>query len=206
MIKNLLLVALRNFRRDKWYSVLNLLGLTIVNPFSIFLIFYVRDQLSFDRFNEKADRIYRIDADVDEQGKPPFRIAYGQTPLAPTLQHDYPEVEEAMRFIPAGKNMYKHGELHLYEDKVYFADSNVFRVFTLPFIQGDQHTALNEPKTMVPTQATAEKFFGSASAALGQALTNANGDVFKITGVIKNVPTNSHIQFNMLLSANTLPR
>jgi putative ABC transport system permease protein len=206
MIKNLLLVALRNFKRDKWYSVLNLLGLTIGITFSLFLIFYVRDELSFDRFNQKADRIYRIDADVEEQGKPPFRIAYGQTPLAPTLQRDYPEVEEAMRFLPAGKNMYKHGDLHLYEDKVYFADSNVFRVFTFPFIQGDQHTALNEPKTMVLTQSTAEKFFGSASAALGQALTNANGDVFKITGVIKDVPTNSHIRFNMLISANTLPK
>lgn len=206
MIKNLLLVALRNFRRDKWYSVLNLLGLTIGITFSIFLIFYVRDELSFDRFNEKADRIYRIDADVEEQGKPPFKIAYGQTPLAATLQHDYPEVEEAMRFIPAGKNMYKHGELHLYQDKVYFADSNVFRIFTFPFIQGDPRTALNEPKTMVLTQSTAEKFFGSASAAFGQALTNASGDVYKITGVIKDVPENSHIRFNMLLSANTLPK
>src|SRR6185312_1019934 len=133
-------------------------------------------------------------------------IAVTQTPLAPTLQREYPEVEEATRFIRAGKNMYKHGELHLYEDKVYYADSNVFRVFTLPFIQGDPRTALDEPKTMVLTQSTAEKFFGSGTKAFGQSLTNANGDVFKITGIIKDVPANSHIRFNMLLSANTLPR
>jgi putative ABC transport system permease protein len=206
MIKNLLLVALRNFKRDKWYSVLNLLGLTIGITFSIFLIFYVRDELSFDRYNQKADRIYRIDGFIEEAGKPPFKVAYSQTPLAPTLRRDYPEVEEAMRFMPAGKNMYKHGDLHLYEDKVYFADSNVFRVFTFPFIQGDPRTALNDPKTIVLTQSTAEKFFGSASAALGQPLENASGDVFKITGVVKDVPANSHIRFNMLISANTLPR
>ncbi|HEV2483638.1 MAG TPA: ABC transporter permease [Puia sp.] len=206
MIKNLLLVAWRNFKRDKWYSVLNLLGLTIGITFSIFLIFYVRDELSFDRFNKKADRIYRIDGYIEEQGKPPFKVAYCQKPLAPTLQREYPEVEEATRFMPAGKNMYKHGELHLYEDKVYYADSNVFRVFTFPFIQGDPRTALNDPKTMVLTQSTAQKFFGSAANAFGQSLENASGDVFKITGIVKDVPANSHIRFNMLLSANTLPR
>ena len=206
MIKNLLLVALRNFKRDKWYSVLNLLGLSIGITFSLFLIFYVRDELSFDRFNEKVDRIYRIDGFIEEAGKPPFKVAYSQTPLAPTLQKDYPEVEEAMRFIPAGKNMYKHGELHLYEDKVFYADSNVFRVFTFPFIQGDPRTALNAPKTVVLTESVAQKFFGSVGKALGQSLENANGDVFKVTGIIKDVPTNSHIRFNMLLSANTLPR
>ncbi|HWB92152.1 MAG TPA: ABC transporter permease [Puia sp.] len=206
MIKNLLVVALRNFKRDKWYSVLNILGLTIGITFSIFLVFYVRDELSFDRFNEKADRICRIDGYIEEAGKPPFKVAYCQTPLAPTLAREYPEVEEAMRFMPAGKNMYKRGSLHLYEDKVYFADSNVFRVFTFPFIQGDPRTALNEPKTMVLTESTAQKFFGNAAGALGQSLTNANGDVFKITGIIKDVPANSHIRFNMLLSANTLPR
>ena len=206
MIKNLLLVAIRNFKRDKWYSVLNILGLTIGITFSIFLIFYVRDELGFDRYNEKADRICRIDAFVEEVGKPPFKIAYGQTPLAPTLAREYPDVEEATRLMPAGKNMYKRGDLHLYEDKVFFADSNVFRVFTFPFLQGDPRTALNEPKTMVLTESTARKFFGSAANALGRTLTNANGDVFRITGITKDVPANSHIRFNMLLSANTLPR
>lgn len=206
MIKSLLLVAIRNFKRDKWYSVLNILGLTIGITFSLFLIFYVRDELSFDRFNEKADRIYRIDGYVEEAGKPPFKLAYGQKPLAPTLAREYPEVEEAMRFMPAGKNMYKRGDLHLYEDKVFYADSNVFRIFTFPFVQGDPRTALNDPKTMVLTESTARKFFGSAASALGQSLTDANNNVYKITGIVKDVPSNSHIRFNMLLSANTLPR
>jgi putative ABC transport system permease protein len=206
MIKNLLLVALRNFKRDKWYSLLNLLGLTIGITFSIFLIFYVRDELSFDRYNEKADRIYRIDGFVEEAGKPPFKVAYSQTPLAPTLAREYPEVEEGTRLMPGGKNMYKHGELRLYEDKIFYADSNIFRVFTFPFIHGDPQTALKAPKTMVLTESTAKKFFGNAAAAMGQTLQDANGDIFKITGIINDVPNNSHIRFNMLVSASTLPR
>src|ERR1700761_5828306 len=100
MIKNLLLVALRNFKRDKWYSLLNLLGLTIGITFSLFLIFYVRDELSFDRYNEKADRIYRIDGFIVEGDKPPFKVAFAQIPLAAALHTDYPEVEESVRFIP----------------------------------------------------------------------------------------------------------
>lgn len=206
MIKNLLLVALRNFKRDKWYSLLNLLGLTIGITFSIFLIFYVRDELSFDRYNEKADRIYRIDGFVEEAGKPPFKVAYSQTPVSPTLAREYPEVEEAARLMPGGKNMYKHGELRLYEDKMFFADSNIFRVFTFPFIHGDPQTALIAPKTMVLTESTAKKFFGNAAAAMGQTLQDANGDIYKITGVINDVPDNSHIRFNMLISSSTLPR
>ena len=206
MLKNLLTVALRNFKRDKWYSLLNILGLTIGITFSLFLIFYVRDELSFDRYNDKADRIYRIDGFIQEEGKPPFKVAYGQVPLAAALHKDYPEVEESVRLLQTSKNMYKRGDLHLYEDKVYYADSNLFRVFTFPFLQGDARTALLAPKSIVLTESVAQKFFGSHGDIIGQALTNANGDIFKVTGVIKDVPENSHIRFNMLISASTLPR
>ena len=206
MLKNLLIVALRNFKRDKWYSLLNILGLTIGITFSIFLIFYVREELSFDRFNEKAGHLYRIDASAQEVDKDPFKIAYTQTPFAAAVQKDYPEVQEAVRFIGAGRNMYKKGDLHLYEDKVFYTDSNLFRVFTFPFIQGDPRTALSAPNSMVITEETAIKFFGNTTGVIGQTLQTANGDNFKITGILKNVPLNSHIRFNMLLSASTLPK
>jgi putative ABC transport system permease protein len=206
MFKNLLTVALRNFQRDKWYSLLNILGLTIGITFSIFLIFYVREELSYDRFHEKADHIYRVEGFVQEVDKDPLKIAYTQTPFAAAVQKDYPEVQEAVRFIGAGRNMYKKGDLHLYQDKVFYADSNLFRVFTFPFIQGDPRTALQAPNSMVLTEETAIKFFGNTTGVIGQTLQTANGDNFKITGILKNVPLNSHIRFNMLLSASTLPR
>src|SRR6185295_5498464 len=96
MIKNLLTVALRNFGKDKWYSLLNILGLTIGITFSLFLIFYIKDELSYDRYHEKADRIFRIVSYIQEKDKN-TNWTITQMPLGPTLKKDYPEVEEAVR-------------------------------------------------------------------------------------------------------------
>ncbi|HEY6977240.1 MAG TPA: ABC transporter permease, partial [Chitinophagaceae bacterium] len=205
MIRNLLLVALRNFKKDKWYSLLNILGLTIGLTFSLFLIFYIQDELSYDRYNEKADRIYRITSYVKEPDKDTMKWAITPFPMGPALSKDYPEVEEAVRFVGNGKTMYKNGELRIYEDKVFFADSNLFRVFTYKFIEGNPHNALTAPNSMVMTQSVAEKFFGRSTGCIGKSLENANGDVYKITAVIKDVPKNSHIIFNILISRSSLP-
>src|SRR3954469_5176334 len=124
MIKNMLLVALRNFKRDKWYSLLNILGLTIGITFSLFLIFYIKDELSYDRFHQKADRIYRINSYIKEPDKDVLKWAITQYPLAKTLSKDFPEVEEAITFVGNGRVMYKKGDLRFYEDKVFYADSN----------------------------------------------------------------------------------
>ena len=161
MIKNLLLVALRNFKRDKWYTLLNILGLTIGITFSLFLIFYIKDELSYDRYNEKAARIFRINSHIKEPDKDTMRWAVTPFPMAPALANDYPEVEEAVRFIGNGKVMYKNGNLRLYQDKVFTADSNLFRVFTYQFIEGNPQTALKDPKSMVLTRSVAKKFFGN---------------------------------------------
>jgi putative ABC transport system permease protein len=205
MFKNLLTVALRNFKRDKWYSLLNILGLTIGITFSLFLIFYIRDELSYDRYNEKADRIARIGSYIKEADKPTMNWTSTQFPLGPTLKKDYPEVEETVRFVDNGKQLYKKGDLSFYEEKVYYADSNVFKVFTYPFIQGDPQTALVAPKSIVLTETVAQKFFGKRSA-LGQSILDSKGDVFRITGVIRDIPYHSHFRFNMLVSASTLDK
>ncbi len=207
MIKNLLLVALRNFKRDKWYSLLNILGLTIGITFSLFLIFYIMDELSYDRHHEKADRIFRIGSYIKEPDKDTMRWSATPFPMAPALADDYPEVEEAVRFINAGsgKVMYKNGDLRLYEEKVFFADSNVFRVFTHKFVEGNPQTALKDPNSMVLTRSVAKKFFGGAGNYVGRSLQNASGDVYKITAVIEDVPRNSHIIFNALISRSSLP-
>jgi len=204
MIKNLLLVALRNFKRDKSYSLLNILGLTIGITLSLFLIFYIKDELSYDRYNEKASRIYRINSHIKEADKDTMRWAVTPFPMAPALANDYPEVEEAVRFISNGKVMYKNGDLRIYEDKVFVADSNLFRVFTYKFLAGDPLTALKDPKSMVLTRSVAKKFFGNTNC-VGKSLENTSGDVYKITGVIEDVPKNSHILFNILISRSSLP-
>ena len=205
MIKNLLLVALRNFKRDKWYSLLNILGLTIGITFSLFLIFYIKDELSYDRFNNNADRIYRITTFDKEPDKDMMKWTITPDPLAIEVKKEFPEVEEAVRFNGAGKTMFKNGDTKFYEDKVFFCDSTVFKVFTCHFIQGDPNTSLNEPNSMVLSQSLAKKFFGNNSA-MGKSLQNDNGDVFKITGVIKDLPKNSHIIFTGLISMNSIPK
>jgi len=206
MIKNLLLVAIRNFKRDKGYSLLNILGLTIGITFSLFLIFYIKDELGYDRYNKNAESIYRINAYIQEKDKDLMKWASTPFPLAPALKKDYPEVAEAVRFVGNGKTMYRNGDLRFYEEKTFYADSNVFRVFTYQFIEGDPNTALVEPNSMVLTQSLAEKYFGKNKTVVGKVLQNTKGDNFKITAVVKDVPKNSHLIFNLLLSRNTLPK
>ena len=135
MIKNLLLVTLRNLKKDKWYSLLNILGLTIGITFSLFLIFYVRDELSYDRFNRNVDRIYRINSYIQEKDKN-TNWCLTQSPLALTLKKDFPEVEEAVRFSPRERTLFKNGDKNFYETKIYYVDSNIFRIFTAEFLEG----------------------------------------------------------------------
>src|SRR5690348_2385786 len=106
MFRSLLLTALRNFKKDKWYTLLNVLGLTIGITFSLFLIFYVTDELSFDRFQPNADRIYRINTYIQEKDKN-TDWALSQLPLGPQLKKDYPEVEEMARFVSRERTLFK---------------------------------------------------------------------------------------------------
>src|SRR5580692_13036887 len=141
MIRNLFVVAFRTLKRDKAYGILNILGLTIGITFSLFLIYYILDELSFDRYHQKADRIYRLAAYIQE---PQNAMKWASTPfpLGPALKKDYPEVEQSVRFVGADRSLYKNGELKFYEDKAYNVDSNIFEVFTYSFIEGDPKTAL----------------------------------------------------------------
>jgi putative ABC transport system permease protein len=204
MLKNLLLVALRNFKRDKWYSLLNIVGLMIGITFGLLLIFYIKDELSYDRYNQKLDRIYRISSYIKEPDKDMLKWTSTQHPLGPTLKRDFPEVEESVRLVNDGKDMFQLNDQRLYIDKVFYADSTVFKVFTYPFLEGDPRTALVAPHSMVLTQSVAKQYFGKSTGIVGQSLRNDKGDVFKITGVIKDVPMNSHLRFNILLSVSTM--
>ena len=141
MIKNLLLIALRNFKKDKWYSLLNVLGLTIGITFSLFLIFYITDELNYDRYHEKADRIFRIVSYIQEKDKnTDWTIT--QVPLGPTLKKDFPEVEESVRFVSRERTLFKNGDNNFYETKIYYADSTVFNIFTYKFVEGNAATCI----------------------------------------------------------------
>jgi putative ABC transport system permease protein len=201
MIKSLLLTALRNFRKDKWYSLLNVLGLTIGITFSLFLIFYVTDELNFDNHHQKANRIYRINTYIQEKDKN-TDWTLTQLPLGPQVKKDYPEVEEMVRFVGRERTLFKNGEKSFYETKAFYADSTVFKVFTHKFLEGSPGSALNAPFDIVITKSLAIKYFGKGTPAVGKTLKSVY-DTYRVTGVIEDMPQNSHFRYDMLISLST---
>jgi putative ABC transport system permease protein len=202
MIKNLLLIALRNFKKDKWYSLLNILGLTLGITFSLFLIFYIKDELNYDRYHEKADRIFRIVSYIQEKDKN-TNWTITQLPLAITLKKDYPEVEESTRLLSRERTLFKKGEDGFYETKIYYADSTYFKIFSAKFLEGNAAQALTQPNSIVITKTLAEKYFGKNTEAVGKTLKTVY-DVYKVTGVVEDVPKNSHLVYDMLISMSTI--
>lgn len=204
MFKNLLLIALRTIRKEKSYSAINILGLTIGITCSMFLLMYMMDELSYDRYHKNADNIYRIISDIHEPDNA-FVWSSTQVPLAEELRDNYPEVVNAVRFFGTPRVLFKNGDKQFYEGDFYLADSTVFDMFTYQFVAGDQASALDESFSKVITEKTAKKYFGEANA-LGQSLQNDRNEEFKITGIIKDVPLNSHFRFDGLISRNTRPQ
>ena len=203
MLKSLITLALRNLRKDKIYSAINILGLSIGITCSVFLLMYILDELSYDRYHEDAANIYRVVSNIREPDNA-FTWAVAQIPLADELRDNYPEVKSAVRFFGLGRTLYKHGEKEFYEERFYLADSTVFGMFDYKFLYGDVNTALDNPNSIVLTEKTAGKYFGKTDA-VGSSFRNQQGDVYNVTGVIEDVPLNSHFIFDALISRNTMP-
>ena len=203
MIKNYLRVAFRNLWRHKGFSLVNIIGLT-VGMAAFFLVFlYVSFELSYDSFHSGADRIYRIVADV----KTPSGIEHPNTPPAPTVTHMaqfLPEVQLTTRVTMGDNWMVIRDDNEVFEtDDVGSADSTFFQVFDLSFVRGDRRTALTRPNSIVLSESTAKKFFGNINP-VGKVLTLTR-DKFPgtVTGVMKDIPENSHLKISMLLSLAT---
>jgi putative ABC transport system permease protein len=202
MFRNLLKTAIRNIFKDFGYSSLNILGLTLGIASALFLIMYISDEVSYDRYNENADRIYRVSSHLKETDDE-FTWNIAQIPFAEQLVADYPEVEACVRLIPAGRELFKYEDKEFFEDDFVFADTNVFDVFTYDFIKGSPENALNEPYTIVLTKNIAAKYFGKEDP-IGKSLVNGE-DIYKVTGVIENIPFNSHYRYDAIASRKSLP-
>lgn len=202
MFKNLFKIALRNIFKDKVYSAINILGLTIGITCSMFLFMYILDELSYDRYHTNANNVYRIVSNIKEPDNA-FTWAVAQVPMAQELRNNYPEVTNAVRFYGTGRTLYKNGDKQFNEEEFFLTDSTVFDMFTYDFIAGDMNTALDNPFSIVLTESIAKKYFGGATEALSQSLQNQRNEEYKITGVIKDVPYNSHFRFDALISRST---
>ncbi|MBL6447857.1 ABC transporter permease [Fulvivirga sp. 29W222] len=203
MLKNLFKIAIRNILKEKGYSIINILGLAIGIMCSMFLGLYIMDELSYDRYHDNADNIYRVVSNIKEPDNS-FTWAIAQIPMADELRDNYPDVVNAVRFFGLGRNLYKYEDKSFYEEDIFLADSTVFEMFSYQFIAGDSETALDEPYSIVVTESMAIKYFGTIDC-LNLLLTDQDNDQLKVTGVIKGVPANSHFRFDALISRNSEP-
>jgi putative ABC transport system permease protein len=199
MLLNYLKISLRNFLNHRLFSGLNIVGLAIGMAAVWLMVLYVADELSYDRFHDKSDRIFRV---VHEAKWPTgsFKLAPTSAPYAPALQNDYPEIEKTVRIHPEGGGKIAFKEKLIDANDIYFSDAGIFDVFTYPFLYGDQKSALTGAQKIVLTKTLAEKLFGNASNAVGQTILFSNNYPNTVSGVIADVPENSHLHFSALRS------
>jgi putative ABC transport system permease protein len=202
MIRNYIKTAFRNLLKNKGFTAINILGLALGLATCLLIVFYVFDELSFDRFNTKADRIYRVNENVKFGGNEGI-YAECPAPTAAALKGDFPEIEQVARFRQRGGNQVKKGNQNIQEDNMVYADNAIFDVFTLPMIDGNPGNALKETHSVVITEKMALKYFNNTKAA-GKVLTFNDTSLYKVTGVIKNIPKQSHFNFDFILSMPSL--
>jgi putative ABC transport system permease protein len=204
MSKNHLKIAIRSLLRNKMFTAINIFGLAIGISTCLLIMLFVQNELSYDRFNEKADRIVRVVFRGSVQGEK-MKEANVMPPVAQTLQKDYPEVQEATRLRRAGFPRITLGDKTFKENAFAYVDSNFFHVFTIPLLQGDPKTALLDPNSIVISESVAKKYFGNEDP-MGKVLTCKDWNAaFKISGVMRDIPANSHFHFNIFGSLTRLP-
>ncbi len=201
MLKNYLTVAWRNLRKSKVFSIINITGLAAGLACFLLIALFVLDELSYDKYNDKAGRIYRINAQLRFGGSD-LNFPLTADPMGQVLKKDYPQVEDYVRMYNSnGSKLIKKENQYINEYNVVHVDSTFFRIFSLPAIEGDTKNGLNAPNTVVITESMANKYFGTVHA-VGKTLETNDNDktLYKVTAVIKDVPRNSHFKFDFFFS------
>jgi putative ABC transport system permease protein len=203
MIRNQFIIAFRNLLRNKSFTAINIFGLATGITTCLLILLFVRNELSYDRFNKKADQMVRVVFRGTIQGEK-MKEAMVMPPTAQTLKKDYPEVLEATRLRKFDNPRVTYREKTFKENSFAYADSNFFQVFTLPFIKGDSKNALREPNSVVISEKVAKKYFGNEDP-MGKVLEFKDLNTsFKITGIMYNMPLNSHFHFDIFGSMTSL--
>jgi putative ABC transport system permease protein len=201
MFKNYVKVALRNIRKHSFYSAINIFGLAVGVISCLFIILYVSDELSYDKFHAEAENVYRIGLHGQLSGQE-ILTASSCPPLASAMVREIPGVEQAIRVNQRNNMVFKQGDKAFTEDKIVFSDSNFFQFFSFKLKEGDPLTALKEPNSIVLTEELANKYFNGS--AVGQLITVGNDNKsYKVTGIAAPVPHNSHFGFNALISTSS---
>ena len=205
MIRNYFLIALRNLWKNKVFSAINIFGLSTGLPCCILIFLFIQYELSYDKFHVESKNIYRVTSAF--KGKPDMaNLAVSPAPWAPLMKKDFPEIKNYVRLLKDEKaSIGQPGEQHFYETKMLYADSTIFEVFSINLVVGDKQ-ALDGPNTIVLTRKAAHKYFGNENP-IGKTLEiNSFGRNFvvEVSGIVEELPGNSHFNFNSLVSLRTL--
>ena len=202
MWKNYLNTSIRNLWKHKYYTLINVLGLALGLACFLFILAYVKDELSYDRYHEKADRVYRVDFEGTVFGQE-FELPEVGDPFGPTVLADFPEVEQQVRLRDRGSFLVRYEENSYREEDVVFADSTFFDVFSFPLLKGDPKAVLAEPNTLVITPAVAKKYFADQDP-IGQTLILDNDYNYRVTGLMEEMPSNTHFHYDIIASLSSL--
>lgn len=195
MLRNFFKTAYRNILKYKSYSIINFIGLTCGIALTLLILVYVRSELSYDRFHEKADRLYRLRYSAPNG----LELATTPPPIAPKLKDEFSEIEEAARVYIRNVSISLPNEAEAFEEnRIAFADSAFTKMFTLDFVKGNPKNALHNKFTVLINEEMAEKYFGDKDP-IGESLIFSGRQSFKVVGVVKDFPENSHLRFNMLV-------
>ncbi len=203
MFRNYIVVTFRNFIKQKWYSIINLLGLTAGLTAAMLILIFVLHELSYDKFHDQNQNIYRVITNINIGGKQQT-FALSQTPLGPEINRRYPEFTSYTRIHRSWNSiLISKNESKFYEKNLISADSSFFETFDFKIIQGNPKEMLARPYTIVLTESMAKKYFPDKNA-IGEILTVNNNKDYEVTGIIEDPPANSHFTFDGILSFITL--
>jgi len=204
MIKNYFKIAFRNLTKYKFISFINLFGLTIGLTCCLLITIYILNELSYDKYNKHADHIYRVTRSFNnEEGVVSLNLSTISPPFGYYLPGDFPDIKKMTRLLDNGTTPMKYGEKKFNEKNIFFADENLFDVFTVKVLKGNPQNALYDPFSVMLTEETAKKYFGDEDPMNKIIRYNSQFD-FKVTGIYKAFPANAHLHPGMLLSFNTL--
>lgn len=207
MIRNYIKIAFRNLTKNKGYTIINILGLAFGLTCTLFISIFVYNEISFDKFHKNSELIYRVSVKGAMAGND-LNMAVTSTPMAEALVNEFPEITKVTRILQTEGRLVEYGDKQFNETAkdFFFADSTFFEVFSFPFINGDPKTSLDNPYSIVLTETTAKKYFGDDDP-IGKNLSIENDTtLYQVTGVIEDIPANSHFHFSLMGSFHSLNR
>ncbi|WKN44376.1 ABC transporter permease [Tunicatimonas pelagia] len=204
MFQNYFKIGWRNLLKHKGYSLINIGGLAVGMAVCILIVLYVKDELSFDRFHTNAGQIYRIAGEYDQGGDATNRSAITTYLLASDLEERFSAIEEIVRIDNFTGAFITYKDQQYTEEEVYYVDSTFLDVFSFSLLEGDARTALDAPNSVILSQTMVEKYFGQPTPAVGKTLTFFDTLSVVVTGVMENMPSNSHLQADFLVSMKTV--